>query len=128
MARGMDPCASDHQGRNVVTDLRKAFVDSFLCWRVPVTVCPDGTNGDPGRTGTNLLSATEAGQLFDDVLESLLAKARGEERERCAKIADARATKLFMMDPESVKGAHELAVAIAEAETIASAIREENKG
>jgi hypothetical protein len=40
----------------------------FLAWPVPASVYPDGTPGQPGRTGTNLLSAQEARQMLEHVL------------------------------------------------------------
>ncbi len=48
-------------------DLNK-LVDRFLSWKLPVTVFSDGVPGDPQRTGTNLLSADEALQMFVHVL------------------------------------------------------------
>lgn len=44
------------------------LVNKFLAWPVPVTCHPDGTNGDPNRIGTNLLSADEARQMFEHCL------------------------------------------------------------
>jgi len=44
------------------------LVDRFLSWPVPASVYPDGTPGKPGRTGTNLLSATEAQAMLEYVL------------------------------------------------------------
>lgn len=49
----------------VVTD---DLVNRFLTWPVPASVCPDGVPGQPGRTGTNLLSAAEARQMLEHVL------------------------------------------------------------
>ena len=40
----------------------------FLTWPVPASVYPDGTPGQPGRTGTNLLSAEEARLMLQHVL------------------------------------------------------------
>lgn len=45
-----------------------AMVERFLAWPVPASVHPDGTPGQPGRTGTNLLSAAEARQMLEHVL------------------------------------------------------------
>lgn len=42
-------------------------VDRFLAWPVPAGVYPDGTPGQPGRTGTNLLGAVEAGEMLAHV-------------------------------------------------------------
>lgn len=50
------------------------LVDRFLTWPVPASVSPDGTPGRPGRTGTNLLSAEEARQMFEFVLGDAAAK------------------------------------------------------
>ncbi|HEY0954019.1 MAG TPA: Gp49 family protein [Roseateles sp.] len=44
------------------------MVGRFLAWPVPASVYPDGTPGQPGRTGTNLLSAVEARQMLEHVL------------------------------------------------------------
>jgi hypothetical protein len=45
-----------------------AMVNRFLTWPVPASVYPDGTPGQPGRTGTNLLNASEARQMLEHVL------------------------------------------------------------
>lgn len=45
-----------------------ALVDRFLTWPVPADVYPDGTPGQPGRTGTNLLSAPHAEAMLRHVL------------------------------------------------------------
>lgn len=45
-----------------------ALVDRFLTWPVPADVYPDGTPGQPGRTGTNLLSAPQARAMLEHVL------------------------------------------------------------
>jgi hypothetical protein len=45
-----------------------AMVNRFLTWPVPASVYPDGTPGQPGRTGTNLLSAPEARQMLEHVV------------------------------------------------------------
>lgn len=44
------------------------LVNRFLTWPVPANVYPDGTPGQLGRTGTNLLSAPEARQMLEHVL------------------------------------------------------------
>ena len=44
------------------------LVDRFLTWQVPADVYPDGTPGQPGRTGTNLLSAPQAAAMLRHVL------------------------------------------------------------
>ena len=44
------------------------LVNRFLAWPVPADVHPDGTPGQPGRTGTNLLSAPQAKQMLEHVL------------------------------------------------------------
>lgn len=43
-------------------------VSRFLTWPVPANVHPDGEPGKPGRTGTNLLSATDARAMLQHVL------------------------------------------------------------
>lgn len=45
-------------------------VNRFLQWPVPATVYPDGTPGQPGRTGTNLLTAVEASDMLGYVLDT----------------------------------------------------------
>lgn len=44
------------------------MVNSFLQWPVPAHVWPDGTPGEPGRTGTNLLDAPTAQAMLAHVL------------------------------------------------------------
>ncbi len=44
------------------------LVSRFLTWPVPADVHPDGTPGQPGRTGTNLLTAEQAKQMLGHVL------------------------------------------------------------
>lgn len=45
-----------------------ALVARFLTWPVPANVYPDGTPGQSGRTGTNLLAAPEAEAMLQHVL------------------------------------------------------------
>lgn len=45
-------------------------IGRFLTWPVPASVYPDGTPGQPGRTGTNLLSAPQAKAMLQHVLGS----------------------------------------------------------
>lgn len=45
------------------------MVDRFLTWRLPLDVCPDGAPGDPLRTGTNLLTARQAEQMLQYVMD-----------------------------------------------------------
>lgn len=45
-----------------------ALTARFLTWPVPADVYPDGTPGQPGRTGTNLLSAPQAKEMLQHVL------------------------------------------------------------
>jgi hypothetical protein len=49
-------------------NVTKEMVDRFLVWPVPADVFPDGTPGQPGRTGTNLLTATQARAMLEHVL------------------------------------------------------------
>lgn len=49
-----------------------ALVNRFLQWPVPASCCPDGTPGQPGRIGTNLLSADEARQMLTYVLNAVV--------------------------------------------------------
>lgn len=44
------------------------LVNRFLTWPVPADVYPDGTPGQPGRTGTNLLTAPQAKAMLEHVL------------------------------------------------------------
>jgi hypothetical protein len=53
------------QTAQVVNDM----VNKFLTWPVPPDVYPDGTPGQPGRTGTNLLNAPQARAMFEYVLQ-----------------------------------------------------------
>lgn len=52
---------------STVDDL-DALVSRFLTWPVPAEVYPDGAPGQPGRTGTNLLSAPQAKAMLQHVL------------------------------------------------------------
>lgn len=45
-----------------------ALVQRFLQWPVPAHIHPDGTPGQPGRTGTNLLDAETARAMLRHVL------------------------------------------------------------
>lgn len=44
------------------------MVNRFLSWPVPADVHPDGTPGQPGRLGTNLLTAQQANEMLRHVL------------------------------------------------------------
>lgn len=44
------------------------MVNRFLAWPVPAHIQPDGTPGQPGRTGTNLLDAMTARDMLQHVL------------------------------------------------------------
>lgn len=44
------------------------MVQRFLCWPVPAHIRPDGTPGQPGRIGTNLLDAITAREMLTHVL------------------------------------------------------------
>lgn len=44
------------------------MVSRFLTWPVPADVYPDGQPGEPGRTGTNLLTAPQAKAMLQHVL------------------------------------------------------------
>jgi len=56
------------------------LVTRFLTWPVPADVYPDGTPGQPGRTGTNLLTAQQAKDMLTHVLGDVLAEAAKSER------------------------------------------------
>lgn len=51
-------------------NVTKEMVDRFLTWPVPADVYPDGTPGQPGRTGTNLLNSIQAKLMLEHVLVS----------------------------------------------------------
>ena len=83
------------------------LVDRFLAWPLPKSVCADAiacTQGAPHRTGTNLLTATEAREMFRyvldvedaDTLETELAAALAELDEANAEI-DALNTELTLL-------------------------------
>lgn len=63
------------------------MVTRFLTWKLPTSVYPDGQPGDPNRTGTNLLSAAEARQMLEHVLE--------DEPEPVAVLTDERIDKIW---------------------------------
>lgn len=44
------------------------MVSRFLTWPVPAEVYPDGTPGQPGRTGTNLMNFPQARAMLEHVL------------------------------------------------------------
>lgn len=54
----------------------KTLVDRFLTWKLPPSVCSDTCVSDPtfekryrgSRSGTNLLTADEARQMFEHLL------------------------------------------------------------
>lgn len=58
-------------GASAVDRRVSRLVDRFLGWRLPDSVCSDGCasiQGYPHRTGTALLTADEARQMFEYVL------------------------------------------------------------
>lgn len=75
----------------VPVDVIGLVVDEFLRWPLPDSVCCDPcacTPGYPNRSGTNLLTAQQARQMFEYLLEKL---PRAESRfERAATDACAR--------------------------------------
>ena len=60
------------------------LVNRFLTWPVPADVYPDGTPGQPGRSGTNLLTAQQAKDMLTHVLAYALAEAAKSERRAVA--------------------------------------------
>lgn len=61
---------NQHDALPVVPTVEK-LVDAFLAWPLPESVCCDRCvieRGYPHRSGTNLLAATEARQMFEYVL------------------------------------------------------------
>jgi hypothetical protein len=57
-------------------EVTKEMVTRFLSWPVPADVYPDGTPGQPGRTGTNLLTAEQAQQMLEYVLRETASDVR----------------------------------------------------
>jgi len=63
-------------------DELKAMVDAFLAWPLPDDVCSDAVACKPGaqhRTGTNLLTATQARAMFEHCLAVVRAHDRDGE-------------------------------------------------
>jgi len=60
------------------------LVNRLLTWPVPADVYPDGTPGQPGRSGTNLLTAQQAKGMLTHVLGDVLAEAAKSERRAVA--------------------------------------------
>ena len=58
--------AADAVSHPVVGD---AMVSRFLAWPVPADVYPDGVPGKDGRTGTNLMTAQQARQMLEHVVQ-----------------------------------------------------------
>lgn len=70
----------------------KSFVDSFLAWPLPNSVCSDPCASAPNyphRSGTNLLNATEAEALFKDVVAPMIAHARRTQAAEIKKFREA---------------------------------------
>ena len=63
-----------------MTTKMNELVNRFLTWPVPADVYPDGTPGQPGRTGTNLMTAQQAEAMLTHVLGDVLAEAAKSER------------------------------------------------
>ena len=60
------------------------LVDKFLSWPLPESVCSDQCaceRGYPHRSGTNLLTATEAEAMIKHLLENALTKEASNEEE-----------------------------------------------
>lgn len=60
------------------------LVDKFLAWPLPESVCSDQCaceRGYPHRSGTNLLTATEAEQMIRHLLGPALSKEAATEEE-----------------------------------------------
>lgn len=78
-----------------VTEPLKAAVDRFLTWPLPSTVCADPCATKPGheyRSGTNLLTATEAEHMLTHVVGPVFAerdslRSRVEALEKVAEAA-----------------------------------------
>lgn len=79
--------------------VREAFVHHFLRWKLPESVCADLCATDENyaypRSGTNLLSATEAGLLFDEVVAPALASLPQERAEGVAVKPSTRLTNIY---------------------------------
>lgn len=74
------------------------LVNRFLTWPVPADCHPDGTPGQPGRTGTNLLTAEQAKAMLQHVLAEEAAPADALEAE-----IQARASKAPRVTPAEVE-------------------------
>ena len=73
----------------------KALIDRFLRWPLPESVCADlcATKQGAGRIGTNLLTASEAQQMFEYVLSAAAGRDELQHRreKRLAVIEECRA-------------------------------------
>lgn len=79
------------------------LVNRFLTWPVPADVYPDGTPGQPGRSGTNLLTAQQAKDMLTHVLGDVLAEAAKSER-RAVAFGDIVHTQTLAMRAAVVDG------------------------
>lgn len=105
-----------------------ALVSRFLTWPVPADVWPDGTPGQPGRTGTNLMTHEQARQMLTHVLAGVATAedaAEWVEARRDAFVAEHGSTDPDTGALEFGRGAHAEAKAeyVGELEEIAAGLR-----
>lgn len=91
------------------------LVNRFLTWPVPASVYPDGEPGKPGRTGTNLLTHSEARAMLEHVLEplpeqSITITRRELELALCHWEEEARQGKTRTRDETAALPIHQVAV------------------
>lgn len=70
-AIGGVPAAGALARPTISEERMRTLVDRFLSWPLPASVCSDTCVSDPTyphRSGTNLLTATEARQMLEHVL------------------------------------------------------------
>jgi len=77
----MSNCLDADKLRTRIAELRRItdeMVNRFLTWPLPVSACADlvTTRQGPGRTGTNLLSFTEAREMLEYVLAEIVPMAK----------------------------------------------------
>jgi hypothetical protein len=78
------------------------LVNRFLTWPVPADCHPDGTPGQPGRTGTNLLTAAQAKAMLEHVLATDAAPADALEADIQARASVAPRVKPAEVEAEIV--------------------------
>ena len=85
-------------------EVTEAMVDRFLAWELPQSVCVDlcaAAMNWPNRHGTNLLTATEAREMLEAVLNGADPESRCE---KCGESKDADAHQA--LNPAACRGEH----------------------